>query len=141
MLLPVDLHPNAISDLNRLKELDPTGWAKVLALLQELKVNPDLQASMLNHDSYEEREDSRVNFQRWVEAHRAGSKLWRIKIYDLHKDVQKSPHRIIYGFHPWEQLNPRVYFLILAVVDRSFNYEIDSEYGQRVCQNFQEYCS
>lgn len=139
MLLPVDLHPHAIGDLNEIRIKDINSWGELTSLLRELKQDYRLQERMLTHAEYEITKKGKVEFQKWHKKHQQAKELWRIKIYELDQDVQASPYRIIYAHHPWTQGEPKSYFQVLAVVHRSLlDYDTDNELSNRITTDYNE---
>lgn len=138
-MLPIDLHPNAVKDIKELRIKDLASAGKLIALLQELKTDPNLQERMLNHGDIEEANEGRVEFQKWLKKWKQQKELWRVKVYEADKDVQALSYRIIYAHHPWTEGDPKSYFQILAVVHRNeLNYDTDNDLSNRITRDYNE---
>ncbi len=120
----IDLHPNAQADLDSISRDDPVEFGRILSLLRELEVDRAFQQRMLDHGGIEKFGEARAEFKKWVGEHRKGNDLWRVKFLMLNRNIQLSPYRIIYAFHPWEQRDPNIYYVVLGVIHKDiFDYD------------------
>lgn len=129
---PVELHPSAAADIRRIKNHAPKAAAAIAVLIQEMGGDPDLHDRLLEHGVT----DGGRNVKHWWTEYKAGNDLWRLRL--LEPEGPASDYRIIYGYVPYAP-NQQARFCVLAVVHRGeFNYERDSEIGQRIVKNYRE---
>lgn len=124
-----EIHASAQSDIERALKEDRASAVKVLAIIQQIEADPDLQGRLLDREYSEEC----LAFMRWVEQYRQGNDLYRIKGWDP-DDSQLIPYRIIYAYYPQQQN-----YVLLGIVPRGeFNYEQSNCYTQRILRDYQE---
>lgn len=129
---PVELHPNAAGDIRRIAKQTPKAAAAVSVLIQEMSADPDLHDRLLEHGFA----DEDINIKHWWTEYKAGNSLWRLRL--LTPNGPASDYRIMYGYVPYAP-NQQARFCVLAIVHRGeFNYERDSEIGQRIVNDYQE---
>jgi hypothetical protein len=124
------LHDDAKADLYALRAESPEAAGRIVALLQELESNPDLQERLTEHD-FGARGRDQFHVSKWQAQWRAGKDLWRLKLWDLEQNG--LPYRIVYAFVPI-----RRHHHILAVVPRSsFNYDDRDPVTQRILRAYE----
>lgn len=129
----VEIHDHAKDDIRNIIAVDRPGALKVLALLEQMQTDAELQERLLDRktDDYEET----VDVMRWVEQFRQGNDLYRIKIWEPDR-ARSLPYRVIYAYLP---LDPIANYVVLGVVNRKdFNYESDSEFTKRILCDYHE---
>lgn len=123
------IHPNAEIDLDSIWSLDQITAARIEAFLEEVSENTRyLDALLEQHFGRDKTEQFSID--KWVKQWHQNRDLWRAKIWDL-EDIGIK-YRIIYCY----QIDGRK-FTVLAIVARDkFNYEANSEIGQRIINDY-----
>ncbi len=129
-MIALFLHNDAVSDLRDLKIIQPEAAARILALLQELKGNPDLLDRLTQH-GYGSRNCSDFNVSKWLAHWKRGRDLWRLKVWDL--EDKGLRYRIIYAFVPQKK-----HHYILAIAPREFNYDTNHPISRRIIRAYEE---
>lgn len=123
-----ELHINAKKDLDAWLIKQPKEAAKILALLNQMRTDHQLQDKLLEkniiHDD--------INIRRWEEQFRKKNDLYRIKTVDA-EGYSDAKWRLIYVYFPPGSCGPVAEFHVMAIVHRDkFNYEADNEYTKRI---------
>lgn len=129
----VEIHDSAKDDVRRIISVDRSGGLRVVALLEQMQCDADLQGRML--DRVTDDPDELIDIMRWVEQYNKGNDLYRLKIWEA--DHSKSlPYRVIYAYLPYDHL---INFVVLGVIHRKdFNYEPDNEFTRRVLRDYRD---
>ena len=123
-MLHLFIHRDAVADLVALRAVDGRSAARILALLETLKDDPDLLDRLTQHE-YGRGRVAEIHVSRWIEQWNKGRNLWRLKIWDLEgKGVRQ---RIVYAFEPTTGKHH-----VLGVVPREFNYDSDHPLSRRI---------
>lgn len=101
------IHEDAAADLSKLRQTELQAAARIVALLEELKGNPDLLDRLTQHD-YGAYQSADFHVSKWHEQWNQGRDLWRLKVWDL--EDQGLRYRIVYAFIPQKQ-----HYHILAI--------------------------
>jgi len=126
MTYTLSLHPNARDDLKSLQGQEPEAAARILALLQQAKVDQKLLDAFTIQDFGAHRTEA-IHVQQITSQQRRGRdrNLWRIKIWSL--EDERLNFRVVYA------LDPRVSrYTVLGVVPRAFNYDESHPLTQRI---------
>jgi hypothetical protein len=105
----------AKQDLAAIGAEDPETEAEILALLQELKGNQLLLASLTVKDFGLARE-AKFHVDVWARQQNKGRNLWRLKIWSL--EDYGLRYRVIYALDPRKSQ-----YYILAILHRDFDYD------------------
>ena len=111
----IDVHNDATSDLRALYEKDPVGGAKVIALVQQMKLDTSLREKLLEHDFA----DKDLGVRKWLRLWKGRPRkpVWRWRAWSLER--QGLDFRFIYIFD-WRSNR----FHLLAVVSKdAFDYD------------------
>ena len=123
-MLHLFIHRDAVADLVALRAVDGRSAARILALLETLKDDPDLLDRLTQHE-YGRGRVAEIHVSRWIEQWNKGRNLWRLKIWDLEgKGVRQ---RIVYAFEPTTGKHH-----VLGVVPREFNNDSDHPLSRRI---------
>lgn len=110
------IHRDAAEDLQAINAAgDRADHAAILAFLQQAKCEPGLLETM-TEDWFGADEVGTYSVCKVVSLHKAGKKLWRVKVLTLKGLV--TQYRVLYTFS-----NDRQNFYVLGVVHRDFAYE------------------
>lgn len=124
----LSLHPYAADDLRKLMVADNAAAAKVVALLEQAKIDPKIISSLLDHNFGANRTET-YHVSKWLEFWNDGYNLWRLKIWE---EPQGSlAYRIVYAYEP-----KALKYHVLAVVHRKFDYDPDHEITRRIIQTY-----
>lgn len=109
----IRVHNEAVEDLRNIRVAAPADAGKLVALIQQLKADPSLQAQMHQRDSGEDRQGP-IGVKRWSTMYRETRQkpVYRMRAWDLEK--QGLNYRLLYIFDWTDQS-----FNILAVVARA----------------------
>ncbi len=125
------IHDDAKADLLALWEREPRTAGRILALLEQLEVDPDLLDCLTVHD-YGAHSSEDFHVSKWLEQWRKGRDLWRLKIWDL--EEQGIRYRIVYAFVPVKRQ-----YQVLAITPRKeFNYDESDTISQRILRAYEE---
>ena len=119
------VHEDAASDLDVIGKENPLAGAIILALLEELRCNPDALDTLTDH-KFGERRDRDYSVSKWLEQWRKGNDLWRLKIWEL--EDKGFLYRIIYAYLP----APRSKYVVLGIPPRDFDYDANHPIAQRI---------
>lgn len=122
------IHEDAAADLRALRQTELQAAARIVALLEELKGNPDLLDRLTQHD-YGAYQSADFHVSKWQAQWRQGRDLWRLKMWDL--EDQGLRYRIVYAFIPQKQHYP-----ILAIAPREFDYDSNHPTSQRILRAY-----
>jgi hypothetical protein len=97
--------------------VDPVGFGRLLAFIEQLRTDPKLVSKLLDHGFGNDRGDA-ISVMKWIGVQKVEKlPVWRVKSWDLEK--QGLRYRLIYCFN-W----PDQSYNIMAVVPRSeLNYD------------------
>jgi len=123
------IHKDAIADLSALRQKELKAAARIVALLEELKGNPDLLDRLTQHD-YGAHQSADFHVSKWQAQWRQGRDLWRLKVWDL--EDQGLRYRIVYAFIPQKQ-----HYHILAIAPREFDYDSNHPISQRILRAYE----
>lgn len=127
------IHNDATQDLREIRAKDPEAFGKLFALIEQLRVDPQLADKLLDNGFGRDRTGA-ISVMKWVGVNRAERlPLWRLKFWDLER--QGLRYRILYVYY-W----PERSFNILAIVERgALNYDCpDDPIRRRVTQRCRE---
>ena len=127
---PIFLHPDARSDLAAIRNTNPKAWGRIVALLEQIKCDPKLVDKLLDH-KFEETHGEIFSVSKFLEFWNAGLDIWRIKAVDPKSPA--VPFRIVYAYDM-----KGLRFYVLAVVDRSFNYDANHNITKRIRGAYEE---
>lgn len=123
-----ELHINAKKDLDAWFKTHPREAAKILALLNQMRTDHQLQDRLLDRNTvhYD------ISIRRWEEQFRNKNDLYRLKTIEP-ESKSDAKWRIIYVYFPPGSCGPEAEYHVLAIVHRDkFNYETDNEYTKRI---------
>ncbi|MEO3879293.1 hypothetical protein [Rheinheimera fenheensis] len=124
----VELHINAKKDLDAWFAKKPAEAADIIALIQQMRSDHELQDKLLDQNSNHED----INVRRWEEQFRKKNDLYRIKSINAYGH-SSAKWRLIYAYFPPGVCGPDPEYYVMAIVDRDkFNYEADNEYTKRI---------
>jgi hypothetical protein len=113
----IRIHNDATSDLESIKTIDPLGFNRLVALIQQLKVDSLLISKLLDHDfGHDGSKD--ISVSKWLNVYKIERlPIWRLKFWDLEDEGLK--YRIIYCYnYPDKSHN------VMAIVPRGeLNYD------------------
>ena len=124
----VVIHDHAKDDIRDIAKLNKNAAATLLALLQQLKVDPNTTIGKLTTYGDNNIEAHHLSVKPWEKVKGIGN-LWRFRILDS----PATNHRVIYGYHyQTRQL------CILAVVNKDdYDYDdLTSEINQRIISDW-----
>lgn len=124
------IHPDAAGDLRQLMVKDSSAAGKVAALLQQVKYDPKIVASLLDHDFGVDR-TAIYHVSKWFEFWNVGYNIWRLKVWLEPKG--SLPYRIVYAYEP-----KSLQYYVLAIVHRDFDYKRDHEITTRILKAYQD---
>jgi hypothetical protein len=105
------VHNDATDDLKRIQTVDPAGFNRLVALIQQLRGDEALISKLLEH-GYGDRSDEPVSINKWIDVQkRERLPVWRLKAWDLEREGLH--YRLIYCFN-WRDQS----YNIMAVVAR-----------------------
>jgi len=81
-VLGLSLHPDALDDIQAIRNRSPLVADKILALLEEVSNDTSLMNELLTHGFGSDR-DEKFEVKKWVEHWREGLDLWRLKFWEL----------------------------------------------------------
>ncbi len=129
----VRVHNDATSDLREIRTTDVVAFNRLVAFIQQLKVDPSLIDRLLDHGAGSDRTGP-ISVMQWLSVKKVERvPLWRVKSWDLERNGLK--YRLIYCYN-W----PDKSYNIMAVVSRdSLNYD-DPQHPirKRVVQRIRE---
>lgn len=120
---------NAEKDLDLLYDKDIDEWAEIRVALEEISDSSYLM-NHLSDQTYRNISEPSFESGPFYALYRAGKNIFRIKCWD-YKGALLS-HRIIYAHHPTEDK-----YYVLAIIDRSFNYDTSHPTVSRVCSDYE----
>lgn len=123
------IHEDAAADLSKLRQTELQAAAKIVALLEELKGNPDLLDRLTQHD-YGAYHTADFHVSKWEAQWRRGRDLWRLKVWVL--EDQGLRYRIVYAFIPQKR-----HYHILAIAPREFDYDANHPISQRILRAYE----
>lgn len=115
MLMQIDVHSHAESDIDKIWLKDPDAAADVIATLEQLRVDPNLIDKLTTHGD-NMAGPVRLNVKRWERMRNLkGGDLWRFRMLDTYA----TSYRVVYGYrYQTRQI------CILAVVHKNeFDYD------------------
>lgn len=120
---------DATADLERILRKNRVVALRIIALLEQLSCDQDL-LDRLTQDGYggspkHPIRGAVINIGKWISAQRKGLNLWRMRDFELSRKGHE--YRIIYAFNPSKDQ-----YLVLAVVEREFDYDESHPITQRV---------
>ena len=122
------IHKDAIADLTELRQKELKAAARIAALMEELKGDPDLLDRLTQHD-YGAHQSADFHVSKWQAQWRQGHDLWRLKIWDL--EDQGLRYRVVYAFMPQKQ-----HYHILAIAPREFDYDSNHPISRRILRAY-----
>ena len=122
------IHKDAITDLTELRRKELKAAARIAALMEELKGDPDLLDRLTQHD-YGAHQSADFHVSKWQAQWRQGRDLWRLKIWDL--EDQGLRYRVVYAFMPQKQ-----HYHILAIAPREFDYDSNHPISRRILRAY-----
>lgn len=128
MRLPV--HPDALNDLGTLAHAAPGIAARLLALLQTVRLDSQLLDLLTVHD-YGANERDIFHVSRWQEFWRDGKDLWRLKFWEL--EHQGHKYRIVYALKRGTGDHQ-----VLGILQRDFNYDAKHPTTRRILLAYEE---
>ena len=114
----IRVHNDATADLRDIRTNDPTGFNRLVALIEQLKADPALGHKLLEH-RYGDDRSGLISVQKWVSVYSRVERLpvWRLKSWDLEGTGLR--YRLIYLYY-WRDRS----YNILAIVRRdAINYD------------------
>ena len=108
----------------------PAMLSRILALLQQLQNDPKLADKLLDR-TFQEQHGIKFDVKKFQELWKAGYDIWRLKALDL--GVSGPQYRVLYAYDTKASC-----FYVLAVVERSFNYDPNHEITCRVRRTYEE---
>ncbi len=124
----LSIHRDAAEDLRQLMGSNKGAAGKIAALLQQVKHDPNIIASLLEHN-FGADHSSAYHVSKWVEFYRVGYNIWRLKVWEMpHGSL---PYRIVYAYEP-----KLLQYHVLAIVHRNFNYQRDHEITKRIVKAY-----
>jgi len=126
----LSIHPDAVDDIRRLTTTDRFAAGKVVALLQQAKVDPAIIDSLLDHD-FGADYAAAYHVSKWLDFWNVGYNIWRLKIWTEPKGSLR--YRIVYAYEP-----KSLQYHVLAVVHRDFDYKRDHEITNRILKAYKD---
>jgi len=124
----VAIHRDANADIAAIRHMDIQAAARILALLEQVAADPNLQDRLTQHD-FGATGTTDFHVSRWQsQQNKHKRNLWRLKIWDL--EQQKIRYRVIYAFEPLS----RNLFVLGVTPRRTFNYEDDDPFTKRIVE-------
>ncbi len=112
----VNVHNDAVQDLQEIRTKNPLAFGRIVALIQELTTDPRLVDKLLDHNFGADGRGT-VSVMKWIKAWRANVPVRRLKFWDLEKTGLK--YRLLYIYN-W----PDKSYNIMAIVARDeFDYD------------------
>lgn len=105
---------------------------RILAFLEELKGRQDWLGQLLTRKF----QNDEFNIDKYVEFWDAGLDMWRAALFEYDFSRQRKwqmPYRILYAYD-----QSCLTFRVLGVVSRSFNYQSDHEFTQRIRRTYDD---
>lgn len=127
------IHPDARSDLEDLWKVSRKAWARIVALLEQIKADPQLLDALTDHD-FGAGKDQPFTVSRIESQWHKGKDLWRLKIWDL--EAQRLPYRVIYAY----EVRRQRYHVLGVIHRRGFNYEPHHPFIQRILRAYDDVC-
>lgn len=124
------IHRNATHDLRVLMVQEREMASKILALLEQIKADPDYLGTLLSHDFGAEHQGS-YHVSKFFEFWKKGYDLWRLKVWDQPRG--SLPYRIVYAY----DIRQRQYH-VLAIVHRTFDYQSDHAITKRILSDYRD---
>ncbi|WNO60861.1 hypothetical protein [Rheinheimera sp. MMS21-TC3] len=110
---------NATKDLNAWKVDDKFAYVQIVAILQQISSDPQLEDMLLERSA----DNDGISFSRWVQQFRKGNDLYRIKTITP-EGYSNAKWRIIYAYLPISRSRSEPEFHILALPHRDkFDYD------------------
>lgn len=107
----IRVHPDAATDLRNIRTVDQVAFGRLLALIEQLKVDADLASNLRVHD-YGKDHSAPFSVKRWQNVwHQDHTEIWRLKSWELADD--NFHYRLVY------YVGTNSVVTILAVVRRS----------------------
>lgn len=128
-MVSLTVHPDARRDLLEIGKTDKVAAAGIIALLQQLKADPDLM-DRLTQQGYGAHQTADFEVQKFLALYRQGKNMWRLKIWPL--EDRPIKYRIVYAFLPRQREH-----VVLGVVPRSFNYDSSNPLTMRMVDAYQ----
>ena len=122
------IHPDAADDIRQLMANDQFAAGRIVALLQQAKVDPKIMGSLLDHD-FGAGQTATYHVSKWLEFWNVGYNIWRLKIWTVPKGSLR--YRIVYAYEPRS-----LKYYILAIVHRDFDYNRNHDITQRILQAY-----
>ncbi len=133
-MFSLSVHPDAVRDLADLKATSREAYARILALLEQIKNDPRLLEALLDHDFGADRRES-FNVKRFESQWHSGRNLWRLKAWEL--DRHGLPYRVVYGY----EIKRQRYHILGVIHHKGFNYESNHPFTQRVLHAYDDVCT
>lgn len=124
MIAGLYIHRDAASDLESVRSADAVAAARIVALLQQLKADPDL-LDRLTQDGFDSRYQHGFQVGSFQSQQRQKQNLWRLKVWDLCDRL--IPYRVVYAF---DQKGYR--HIVLGIVHRNFGYDAADPRTRRI---------
>lgn len=107
----IELHDDAKNDIRELARTEPAFAKKLLALIQQLNVDPVLRERLLEHGYGDDAVDV-INVKKWLRLFKERKDLWRLKPLGL--GAIGLGYRVFYAYRYKERC-----FYVLAIIQRS----------------------
>lgn len=124
------IHQEALEDLQRVRAYDQWSAARIFVVLQELDGDCDLLSNLCVQHFHRD-PPREIDACRWREVFDEGRNIWRLKVWGA--DDMLLPYRIIYAHKEHE-----CEFHVLAIVHRSWNYDVTHEVSQRIFASYDQ---
>jgi hypothetical protein len=113
----IRVHNDATSDLGKIRAIDPLGFSRLVAFIQQLKVDLKLVDKLLDHNFGRDGSED-ISVSKWLNIYKVERlPVWRLKSWDLEDAGLK--YRIIYCYNYQDRSHN-----IMAVVPRGgINYD------------------
>lgn len=113
---PLKLHKDVELDLAGIKANDADAYAKILALIRQLRADINLHTKLTDHGFGQNKLEA-ISVSKWLNVWKQGKDLWRLKFWEL--EQQQLQYRIIYLY-----LIAEARFVVMAIVKRDeFDYD------------------
>jgi len=127
------IHPDAIDDLEDLSTRSPNTWARILALLEQIRADHKLLDALTDHGYGVDRTKA-FAVSRFESQWHKGTDLWRLKIWDL--EAQALRYRVIYAY----EIRRKRYHVLGVIQRQGYNYEPDHAFTKRVLKAYDDVC-
>jgi hypothetical protein len=109
------VHNDAAADLRAIKVIDADAFARLVAFIQELRADDELQKHLLDHGH----EDAEISVKKWGSVYRMAP-IWRLRSYSL--EGAGINYRLIY-VNNWKDAGGPCHYLMAVVAKAKFDYD------------------